>query len=101
MNERRPKHWKRGLRRNRDQSNPTGQTGLARVKGAKIRSADQLGGGDVQNVQGAATNNRGVVERRRFSFRHDTMPQTAARDQQTGGAIMFDFQPRGLNLLER
>jgi hypothetical protein len=29
------------------------------------------------------------------------MPQTAARNQQSGGTIMLDFPPRGLNLLER
>ena len=91
---------RRGLRRNRDQSNPTGQIGLARVKGAKIRGADQLGGCNVQNVECAATNSRGVVERGCFSFHHHPMPQPATRDQQTGGAIMFDFQPRGLSLLE-
>ena len=92
---------RRGLWRNKDQSNATGQAGLARVKSAKIRGANQLGGCDMQNVQCAATNGRAVVKGERLSLRHDTMPQAAARDQQSGGTIIFDFQPRGLNFLER
>jgi len=50
VSERRPRCWRCGLRRNRDQSNPTGQTGLARVKGAELCRADESGG-KVQNKE--------------------------------------------------
>ena len=88
----------RELWRDGDQSDPPGQSGLARVKGAKFRRADKLGGGDMQNVQCAAADSRSVVKGIRFRIHQNTVPQTTSPHQQAGGTIVFHFLPCGLNL---
>lgn len=52
----------------------------------------------MQKVQCAATDNRGVVESECFGLDHHTMPQTTPCHQQSSGAIVLHFLPRGLNL---
>jgi len=88
-----------GLRRDGNEANLTGQSGLADVKGAKFRRANQLGGSHVQDVQGAATDSRRLDQGIGLGLRQNMMPQTASRNQQTSGAIVFHLLSGGLNLL--
>jgi len=90
-----------GLRSDGNKSDPTGQSGLAGVKGAKFRRANQLRGGDVQHIQRAATNGWRVIRGDGFRLAKNTMPQAAFDNQQPGGNIVFHFLPGGLNFNRR
>ena len=89
------------LRGNGGHSDFPHQVALARVERAKLGHANQLRGGDVQDIQRPAANGCGVIRGDGFRFTENTMPQAAAGNQQPGGHVVFHFLPGGLNFNRR
>ena len=89
------------LRGNGGHSNFLHQVALTRVERAKLGHANQLGGGDVQDIQCPAADGRRVIRGDGFRLTENTMPQAAAGNQQTGGNVVFHFLPGGLNFNRR